>query len=80
MSPHALSVAVVPLLESVKNRGKSMNGIKLRAWSATKPKRQQGQDRSEDRGGPPFGKNCGKTGEKMTVLQIRLWENRIICT
>ena len=57
-----------------------MERTKRRVWTATKPRRQHGQDRSEDRGGPSNGKNYGKTGAKMVVLQIRLWENRIICS
>ena len=71
---------VVPALAWLKNLGRSMERTKRRVWTATKPRRQHGQDRSEDRGGPSNGKNYGKTGAKMAVLQIRLWENRIICS
>ena len=82
-STHGLSApleTVVPALAWLKNLGRSMERTKRRVWTATKPRRQHGQDRSEDRGGPSNGKNYGKTGAKMAVLQIRLWENRIICS
>ena len=82
-STHGLSApleTVVPALAWLKNLGRSMERTKRRVWTATKPRRQHGQDRSEDRGGPSNGKNYGKTGAKMVVLQIRLWENRIICS
>ena len=82
-STHALSApleTVVPALAWLKNLGRSVERTKRRVWTATKPRRQHGQDRSEDRGGPRKGKNYGKTEAKMAVLQIRLWENRIICS
>ena len=74
-STHGLSApleTVVPALAWLKNLGRSMERTKRRVWTATKPRRQHGQDRSEDRGGPSNGKNYGKTGAKMVVLQIRL--------
>ena len=75
-STHGLSApleTVVPALAWLKNLGRSMERTKRRVWTATKPRRKHGQDRSEDRGGPSNGKNYEKTGAKMVVLQIRLW-------